>query len=223
MPRGTTPAASAPPAPRTEGAAMPRPAMSPDEAAAALGVRRDADAAEIERAYRRLARDLHPDRYTGRPAEEVRAASDRFIEVTRAHEVLLAAPRRPAASARIVVERPPADDAAPRVEPVRPFSWWLFAAWSALLVVGAVLSTGTGPILTPADLWVRLGLLVAFALATALTGRRWVWRVALVLLALSGAAVIASTTVGGLLGLGLMAIACFGLAVQGRLVRFPDQ
>lgn len=196
--------------------------MSPDEAAAALGVRRDADSAEIDRAYRRLARDLHPDRYTGRPPEEVRAASDRFIEVTRAHRVLLAA-RRPAASARIVVERPPADPGAPRVEAVRPFSWWLFAAWSALLVVGALLSTGTGPILTPADLWVRLGLLVAFALATAITGRRWVWRVALVLLALSAAAVIASTTVGGLLGLGLMAIACFGLAVQGRLVRFPDQ
>lgn len=196
--------------------------MSPDEAAAALGVRRDADSAEIDRAYRRLARDLHPDRYTGRPPEEVRAASDRFIEVTHAHRVLLAA-RRPATSARLVVERPPADPGAPRVEAVRPFSWWLFAAWSALLVVGALLSTGTGPILTPADLWVRLGLLVAFALATAITGRRWVWRVALVLLALSAAAVIASTTVGGLLGLGLMAIACFGLAVQGRLVRFPDQ
>jgi hypothetical protein len=197
--------------------------MSPDEAAAALGVRRDADSAEIDRAYRRLARDLHPDRYTGRPAEEVRAASDRFIEVTQAHQVLLAARRRPAASARIVVERPPADDAAARVEYVRPFGWGLFAAWSALLVAGAVLSTGTGPVFTPADLWVRLGLLVAFALATALTGRRWMWRVTLVLLALSAVAVIASTTVGGLLGLGFMVIACFGLAVQGRLVRFPDQ
>jgi hypothetical protein len=197
--------------------------MSPDEAAAALGVRRDADSAEIDRAYRRLARDLHPDRYAGRPAEEIRAASDRFIEVTQAHRVLLDDRRRPATSARIVVERPPADPAAPRVEAVGPFSWWLFAAWSTLLVVGTLLSTGTGPILTPADLWLRLGLLVAFALATAITGRRWVWRVALVLLALSAAAVIASTTVGGLLGLGLMAIACFGLAVQGRLVRFPDQ
>ncbi|MEI5582674.1 MULTISPECIES: J domain-containing protein [unclassified Agromyces] len=203
---------------------MPAPgAMTPDEAAAALGVDRDADSAEIDRAYRRLARELHPDRYTGRPAEEVRAASDRFIEVTRAHDVLLAAPRRAAASARIVVDRPPADASAPRVEYVRPFGWWLFAAWAALLVAGAILSTGTGPIVTPADLWVRLGLLVAFALATALTGRRWVWRVTLVLLALSAVAVIAATTVGGLLGLGFMIVACFGLAVQGRLVRFPDQ
>ncbi|GAA4060524.1 J domain-containing protein [Agromyces indicus] len=197
--------------------------MTPDEAAAALGVDRDADSAEIDRAYRRLARELHPDRYTGRPADEVRAASDRFIEVTRAHDVLLAAPRRPAPSARIVVERPPADATRPETAHRRPFGWWLFAAWTALTVVGAILSTATGPLFTPADLWVRLGLLIAFALATALTGRRWVWRITLVLLGLSAIAVIASTTVAGLLGLGFMAIACFGLAVQGRLVRFPDQ
>ena len=197
--------------------------MTPDEAAAALGVRRDADAAEIDRAYRRLARELHPDRYTGRPPEEVRAASDRFIEVTRAHDVLIAAQRRPAASARIVVDRPPADAAAPRTTPVPPFSWWLFGAWALLLLVGAVLSSTADPIFTPLDVWGRLGLLVAFALATALTRRRWVWRVTLVLLALSAVAVIASTTVGGLLGLGAMVVACFGLAVQARLVRFPDQ
>ncbi|HEX6954922.1 MAG TPA: J domain-containing protein [Agromyces sp.] len=198
--------------------------MTPDEAAAALGVHRDAGTAEIERAYRRLARELHPDRYTGRPPEEVRAASDRFIEVTRAHDVLVAAQRRrPAASARIVVERPPADAATPRPTPVPPFSWWLFGAWALLLLVGAVLSSTAEPIFTPLDVWGRLGLLVAFALATALTRRRWVWRVTLVLLALSGAAVIASTTVGGLLGLGVMVVACFGLAVQARLVRFPDQ
>lgn len=197
--------------------------MTPDEAAAALGVGRDADAAAIDRAYRRLARELHPDRYTGRPPEEVRAASDRFIEVTRAHDVLIAAQRRPAASARVVVERPPSDPAAPRATPVPPFSWWLFGAWALLLLVGAMLSSTTDPIFTPLDLWGRLGLLVAFALATALTRRRWVWRVTLVLLALSAAAVIASTTVGGLLGLGVMVVACFGLAVQARLVRFPDQ
>lgn len=197
--------------------------MTPDEAAAALGVDRDADSAEIDRAYRRLARELHPDRYTGRPADEVRAASDRFIEVTRAHDVLLAAPRRPAPSARIVVERHPADAARPETAYRRPFGWWLFAAWTTLIVVGAILSTATGPLFTPADLWARLALLIAFALATALTGRRWVWRVTLVLLGLSAIAVIASTTVAGLLGLGFMAIACFGLAVQGRLVRFPDQ
>ncbi|MGR2753187.1 J domain-containing protein [Agromyces arachidis] len=196
--------------------------MSPDEAAVMLGVPSDARPAEIDRAYRRLARDLHPDRFSGRPADEVRAANERFIEVTRAHEVLLAAQRSPAPSAPTAVPRP-APTGERRPAPPRPFSWVLFTAWSALLVLGAVLSTASGPFFTPADLWLRLGLLVAAGLATALTGRRWVWRAMLALLALSAIAVIASTTVGGLLGLGFMAVACFGLAVQGRLVRFPDQ
>ncbi|MFC5788311.1 J domain-containing protein, partial [Agromyces tardus] len=63
--------------------------MTPDEAAAVLGIGRDADETAIDRAYRRLARELHPDRYVGAPATAVRAASDRFIDVTRAREVLL--------------------------------------------------------------------------------------------------------------------------------------
>lgn len=200
------------------------PDMSPDEAADVLGVRRDADLAEIDRAYRRLARELHPDRYVGRPVGEATAASARFVQVARAHEVLVAFASRPGApSGRTVVERPPADGAAPRPIPVPRFSWWLFGTWAFVLAVGAVLSTATGPILTPFDLWGRLGLLIAFALATSLTRRRWVWWTTLALLAVSGAAVIASTTVAGLLGLGLMAVASVGLAVQAGLVRFPDQ
>jgi molecular chaperone DnaJ len=47
-----------------------------------LGVRRDASTEEIKRAYRKLARDLHPD-VNPDPAEQ-----ERFKEVTAAYEVL---------------------------------------------------------------------------------------------------------------------------------------
>ncbi|MHB8341751.1 MAG: DnaJ domain-containing protein, partial [Mycobacteriales bacterium] len=47
-----------------------------------LGVRRDATAEEIKRAYRKLARELHPD---VNPDQE---AQRRFKEVTAAYEVL---------------------------------------------------------------------------------------------------------------------------------------
>ena len=47
-----------------------------------LGVGRDAGADELKRAYRRLARQLHPD------VNEAPDAADRFKEVTVAYEVL---------------------------------------------------------------------------------------------------------------------------------------
>lgn len=49
---------------------------------AVLGVARDASAEEVKRAYRRLARELHPDVNRSPDAEE------RFKEVSRAYEVL---------------------------------------------------------------------------------------------------------------------------------------
>jgi molecular chaperone DnaJ len=49
---------------------------------AVLGVRRDADAEEIKKAYRRLARELHPD------VNPDPALHERFKEVTQAYEVL---------------------------------------------------------------------------------------------------------------------------------------
>jgi len=47
-----------------------------------LGVRRDADADEIKKAYRRLARELHPDVNPDPQTQE------RFKEITQAYEVL---------------------------------------------------------------------------------------------------------------------------------------
>src|SRR4051795_10021224 len=54
-----------------------------------LGVSRDADEAQIKKAFRRLARELHPDVNAHDPAP-----GDRFKEAAEAYEVLSAANRR---------------------------------------------------------------------------------------------------------------------------------
>ena len=48
-----------------------------------LGVARDADEATIKKAYRKLAKELHPDRNKDNPK-----ASERFSDVTRAYDLL---------------------------------------------------------------------------------------------------------------------------------------
>jgi molecular chaperone DnaJ len=54
-----------------------------------LGVPRHADAAELKRAYRRLAMELHPDRNPGNPEAE-----SKFKEASEAYQVLADAERR---------------------------------------------------------------------------------------------------------------------------------
>ena len=56
---------------------------------ALLGVSRGASAAEVKSAYRKLAKELHPDKNTGNPK-----AADRFGEVTQAYDLLSDAQKR---------------------------------------------------------------------------------------------------------------------------------
>jgi hypothetical protein len=88
---------------------------------AVLGVSVDASVPEITRAYRQLARQLHPD-VTGDPA-----ANERFAALTLAYErVLAAAASRPTGAVPIPVRRirpaasPPLVVGPERVAPLRP-------------------------------------------------------------------------------------------------------
>src|SRR3954462_4202134 len=54
-----------------------------------LGVKRDASADEIRKAYRKLAKEFHPDLNPGKPAAEAR-----FKAVTAAYDILSDAEKR---------------------------------------------------------------------------------------------------------------------------------
>jgi hypothetical protein len=69
-------------------AATPKPPES--SAYTLLGVERDADAAEIRRAFRRLARELHPDRHPEASDLERRALAVKFAQVAAAYQALVA-------------------------------------------------------------------------------------------------------------------------------------
>ncbi|MDQ1597833.1 MAG: hypothetical protein QOI70_1257, partial [Microbacteriaceae bacterium] len=65
------------------------------EAAALLGVAEDASRADIEAAFKRLARLSHPDRFAGASAARSAAAAEEFIRITEARDMLVGAVTAP--------------------------------------------------------------------------------------------------------------------------------
>jgi len=66
------------------------PTSQPNDAYTLLGVPRDANADEIRSAFRRLARELHPDRHPGATSDERRSLALRFAQVAAAYQALVA-------------------------------------------------------------------------------------------------------------------------------------
>lgn len=75
---------------RTSGGQSPTSAR-PSLALKVLGLEEDATSADIQRAFRKLARESHPDRHPGATAEERSRLYVRFAEISRAYHSLMRA------------------------------------------------------------------------------------------------------------------------------------
>lgn len=91
--RARTPPRAAPrkeaPPPRSETRSIP-PVDERERARRLLGIDADASPAEVRRAFRRLAAELHPDRYAGAPREEQQKHAARFVRISAAYHLLVA-------------------------------------------------------------------------------------------------------------------------------------
>lgn len=167
--------------------------MTPDAAAAVLGVRVDATHEQIEAAYRAKARESHPDRGS--------ADAEAFVRATEARDVLLARP--------MVVAPPSAS--------VPRWSWRLFAAWVAVILVAVFVSTFRAPEpLGPIEPVLRYGALGGALVGYALTGRRVFFWLAVVAAAWVAFVTLAFTSFGPLVGLLLLIAPFYGLTLLGR-------
>lgn len=172
--------------------------MTPDEAAALLGVRADASRAEIEFAYRRAARASHPD---------LAGESDAFVRVTEARDVLIDLPVADLITARTT-----------RAEP--KLSVPLLVTWIALLLFAIAVSVvGSGFPLTPIEPALRYGALAAGAVGYAITGKRGFMILTVIAIIATAVEVVLFTTFGSLLGMLLLAAPLYGLLVTRARLR----
>ena len=103
--------------------------MDPASAAALLGVDADADRPTISRAYARRARETHPDRLPGATPQQLRAAHERFVQLTLARDALLlrrstrdgAAPSAGTAPSAAPSASPPPPSASASAERLSPY------------------------------------------------------------------------------------------------------
>ncbi len=65
-------------------------ATARDHALALLGLGQRAEAADVRKAFRRLAGQLHPDRFESAPVEERRKSAAQFARISAAYHVLVA-------------------------------------------------------------------------------------------------------------------------------------
>lgn len=182
-------------------------AMSVELAASILGVPVTVTQAELEVAYRRRARESHPDRFADASAERRARATAEFAAVADAFAVLSA---RPAV--------PPGRTAAPVYsQPVRPIETPVVIVWCVLLAVGFALTLVGGPApFGEVERAVR-GLVEALAVAIfAFTSRRALLIIGVVLLAVMVVLTLIGPSFGSLIALLATLPASLALIVAGQ-------
>jgi len=166
--------------------------MTPDEAARVLGVTLGASDEQIQSAYRRRARQTHPDRHGSAAA---------FIDVATARDVLL---RTQVAFEPVFVRAP--------TRASRP----LILTWIGVALIAIFIATVRAELpFTWLEPFVRYTVLLGALVGYALTGKRLYLIVASAAIAVTAILTVAFATIGGLVGLLILIAPIYGLAIMG--------
>ncbi len=190
--------------------------MTPEDAAAALGISVDATDSEIQRAFKLRARDSHPDLVGGPLPERGARSAEDFIRITAARDTLLQARHSSTAAAQAVHE----STGRPRH---RRISWQAMAAWLSVVVVAAFVSIGGAELpFTVAEPLVRFAVLTLGLVGFAITGKRVYFVLIALAIIVTAVLAITFTTLGALLGMFILSAPVIGLVLAGRAQRASD-